>query len=143
MYEDDIKLLLTNIKSNLSSLEELLATISGHWTYEDYVYRFYHQSFKVYFCQADTEKICSALKALLPHREFHPFFMKIVEEGTSQSFSLARSNNNWLVETRPIIEAFLHAKFMLEAVVKYGKNPDSDEMLSSGWATLLHLYGIR
>jgi len=39
---------LSNLKSALPELEKLLDECSDHWGYEDPLYRFYHQSFKVY-----------------------------------------------------------------------------------------------
>jgi hypothetical protein len=41
--------LLCNIKEKLPQLEELLTQVENHWGMEDGVYRFYHQSFKVYY----------------------------------------------------------------------------------------------
>ena len=38
---------LANIKARLPELERLLEEISFHWGYEDPIYRFYYQSFKV------------------------------------------------------------------------------------------------
>jgi len=49
--------LLANIKANLSALETLLEEISFHWVYEDSIYRFYYQSFKVYGLQHVARKI--------------------------------------------------------------------------------------
>ena len=39
-----VKELLNNLRAQLPALEELLERCSGHWGYEDPVYRFYHQS---------------------------------------------------------------------------------------------------
>jgi hypothetical protein len=53
----EIKNLLTKLKEALPELEALLEECNGHWAYEDYVYRFYHQSFKVYLLQQSTLRI--------------------------------------------------------------------------------------
>ena len=53
--------LLANIKANLFALETLLEEISFHWVYEDHIYRFYYQSFKVYGLQHITRRIVDAL----------------------------------------------------------------------------------
>ena len=53
--EDDrpeIQVLLANLKAALPELEKLLDECSDHWGYEDPIYRFYHQSFKVYGIQS-------------------------------------------------------------------------------------------
>jgi hypothetical protein len=53
-------------------------------------------------------------------------------------------NMNWERHTRPVLEAFFHAKFMLEMIVKYGKALECPpRLLPSGWAVLLHLYRLR
>lgn len=50
----------------------------------------------------------------------------------------------WVVSTRPLVEAFFHARFMLEMVVQYGRTLDAPpQMLPSGWAAVLYLYGLR
>ena len=60
--EEYIAKLLQNIKAQLPQLEKLLAETEDHWGMEDGVYRFYHQSFKVYYLQNFTEAICKALE---------------------------------------------------------------------------------
>jgi len=60
------KQLFANIKQQLPVLETLFEEISGHWVYEDLVYRFYHGSFKVYALQEITLRIADALKELAP-----------------------------------------------------------------------------
>src|SRR5262245_1886337 len=47
--------LLRNLRRDRSELEKLLQGSSDHWGYEDPVYRFYHQSFKVYRLQQQTK----------------------------------------------------------------------------------------
>jgi len=61
--------LLTNIQARWSELAELLEEVSSHSVYEDLVYRFYHQSFKVYRLQDETRRIVAALQRLAPKRE--------------------------------------------------------------------------
>jgi hypothetical protein len=41
--------LLQGLRRDRAELEKLLQESSNHWGYEDPVYRFYHQSFKVYW----------------------------------------------------------------------------------------------
>ncbi len=135
--------LLANIKAGLPELEALLSRASSHWEYEDYVYRFYHQSFKVFGVQSMTSTIVAALRALLPDAEMNGDFLTIVAEGTGHRFS-TEMNAKWAATTRPLLEAFFHARFMLEMVVKYGRALDTPpQMLPSGWAAVLYLYGLR
>ena len=43
-----------------------------------------------------------------------------------------------------VLEAFWHADYMLRMAVRYGQELDeAPSLLPSGWAALLHLYGIR
>ena len=84
-----------------------------------------------------------ALQDLAPHLPLNPWFTQIVDEGGAGQFS-REVNERWLEATRPILEAFFHARYFLEMVYRYGKElnepPDS---LPSGWAAVLYLYRLR
>lgn len=135
--------LLLQAKKRLPQLKTLLAEASSHWGYEDPIYRFYHRSFKVYYIQPSTQKIVAGLQALAPHLKLNPDFKKIIDEGTGKKFN-ASHNKNWLKHTRPMVEAFFHAKHMLEMVCKYAVELDKPpQILPSGWATVLYLYNLR
>ena len=135
--------LLATIKQRLPELEALLERSNGHWLYEDFVYRFYHHSFKVFGVQSLTSAIVAALGRLLPEAAMNPDFLAIVEEGTGRTFT-TDMNMTWVPATRPLLEAFFHARFMLEMVVKYGRTLEAPpETLPSGWAAVLYLYGLR
>ena len=135
--------LLATIKSRLPDLESLLAEVSGHWHAEDGFYRFYHQSFKVYGLQSDTERIVAALRSLLPAREINKWFAQIIGEGTRKTFDPTH-NRRWLAETRPILEAFFHARTMLEYAARYGRELETTpDCLPSGWAAVLYLFDLR
>jgi hypothetical protein len=135
--------LLHNIKAQMPDLRTLLETCDGHWGSEDLVYRFYHQSFKVYSIRDLTEQIVTALKGLLPDRLLDAWFMKIVEEGTGRSFEPSH-NKDWPVYTRPMLEAYWHARYMLGMVVRYGEQFETPpQELPSGWAAVLCLYRLR
>ncbi len=136
-------LLLQRIKSKLPELEKLLREASSHWGYEDPIYRFYHQSFKVYYLQGTTRQIVGALQDLAGGRPLNPWFLEIVAAGTGREFT-PEVNKNWTAETRPILEAFFHARYFLEMVCKYGQELDTaPDLLPSGWASVLYLYGMR
>ena len=135
--------LLQSIKHSLATLERLLDEVSGHWTYEDAVYRFYHHSFKVYQVQRSTESIVSALQRIRAAEPLNEDFLLVVSEGTGRTFSTA-ANQNWVASTRSMLEAFFHARFFLEMVVRYGRElAEPPSPLPSGWAAVLHLYGLR
>jgi hypothetical protein len=138
-----VKNLFKNLKAELPVLEKLLEDCSGPWGYEDPIYRFYHQSYKVYHLQGQTKEIVSKLQALLPGVPLNKWFMQIIKEGTGKSFT-GEDNRNWLAVTRPIVEAFFHARYFLEMAVKYGKELGSPpRLLPSGWAAFLYLYNLR
>lgn len=141
---DNHAVLLAAIKKNLPELEQLWAAVSDdEWGYEDPVYRFYHQSFKVARLHERTTAIVSALQKLMPEAKLNMWFMEIIEQGTGHNFS-HNDNMRWTKVYRPVLEAFFHARFMLEMAVKYGRSLDAaPEVLPSGWAALLYLYEIR
>jgi hypothetical protein len=137
--------LLTNIKVKLPELEELMEEMNSHWYYEDPIYRFYHQSFKVYNLQNETKKIIEVLKSIAPEgQNFCKEFQEIIESGAGGKKFELEHNENWTYHTRVFVEAFFHAKFFLEMAVKYGKELKKlPDMLPSGWAALLCLYNLR
>ena len=135
--------LFTALKSKLPELEALQLKINSEWGYEDHLYRFYHQSFKVYWAQEMTKDIVKALQGLLPDHQLNEWFTEIVERGTGKVFTMD-CNQRWMAETLPIIDALNHAKYFLDMAVKYGqKLTEPQQWLSSGWAAFLTLYGIR
>ncbi len=135
--------LLESIHNDLPALTKLLESCSDHWGYDDPIYRFYHQSYKVYQLQEMTTKIVVQLQALAPGRDMDNWFMVIIKEGTGMKFT-QNHNENWLKHTRPIVEAFFHARYFLEMAVKCGRELEAPpEMMPSGWASLLCLYGFR
>jgi hypothetical protein len=158
----EVRRLFKNIKAALPRLKRLFRESSGHWTYEDPVYRYYHQSWKVFYLQETTLKIVEMLRSLAPSgwegtrgtkflagkqgepvASLNPWFLNIVREGTGKEFQRS-DNDHWEKVTRPILEAFFHARYFLEMLVKYGKSLKAlPAMLPSGWASVLYLYNMR
>lgn len=141
MKKDDAAL-LKSLHEKKKELSDLLQKYRGEWEYEDPVYRMYHQSFKVYRVQAATKEIVELLKSLLPGVALNKDFEQIYQEGTGKTFEIEH-NKRWLEETRPLIEAFFHARFFLEMAVQNAEMEEPPEMLPSGWAALLYLYNLR
>jgi len=136
---------LLNLKEALPKLDALLVENLNEWIYEDLIYRLYHQSFKVFRLQEQTEKIVDLLTRIKPSASslLNKSFLTIIASGTGKTFSLS-DNKNWLEITRPIVEAYLHAKFFLEMACKYGHElSEQPQILPSGWAALLYLYNLR
>ena len=67
-------------------------------------------------------------------------FEDILKEGIGKEFDHAQ---DWSPHTRPILEAFSHAKFMVEMAVRYADLPQPPQPMPSGWAALLYLYDLR
>ena len=111
--------------------------MNQHWEYEDSIYRFYHQSFKVYNVQQLTQDIVKVLRKLSPNQDEHldGYFENLISEGAT-SLEWQRSHNKeWEKTTRPMLEVFFHSKFFLEMAIKYGKLYDqAPTLLDSGWA---------
>ena len=114
------------------------------WGFEDPIYRFYHQSFKVYALQGETARIVRVLESLAPDHDhpLNPWFRQIVEKGTGKAFK-QDDNADWTRSTRPILEAFFHARFFLEMAVRYATLSELPTPLPSGYAALLYLYALR
>ena len=135
--------LLGNIKAILPALEAMLEKFGGHWGYEDSVYRFYHQSFKVYYFQNDVLAVVDKLQSLLPGMPLNTWFMEIIKDGTGKEFK-DEDNCRWLEATRPLLEAIFHARYFLEMICKYGKQLEKPpNRMPSGWAAVLYLYNLR
>jgi hypothetical protein len=60
--------LITNLRARRADLARLFAKYSDHWGFEDPVYRFYHQSFKVFGLQSQTQEIVGMLAQLMSER---------------------------------------------------------------------------
>lgn len=138
------QILLDNIKKNLTELSECLTKITDHWIYEDGIYRYYHQSFKVFSLQGATLAIVKLLEKIAPEgTKLNEDFINIFNEGTGKTFKM-EDNRHWDKVTRPIMEAFFHAKFLLEMAIKYGIQYEvAPQLISSGWGAVLYLYNIR
>lgn len=135
--------LLDAIHARLPQLEEMLRVAVPE--YEDRLYRFYYQSNKVYYLQDSTARIVGLFREIGEEagRQLKPWFEQIVAEGTGLEFDLSH-NDDWLRHTHPQVEAFLHAKYFLEMMVNYGRELETaPNMLPSGWAAILTLYGLR
>jgi hypothetical protein len=137
----EVRVVFRRIKEELPALHRLLADVEIE--YEDLFYRFYHHSFKVYRLQAVTMRIVEALQQLAPDRDLNPWFLAIVREGTGKRFE-HEHNQRWKEVTRPMLEAFAHARQFLEMIVRYGRQLDEPPLcLPSGWAAVLYLYNLR
>jgi len=137
------QVLLDAIKAHLPELESLLFQFRSD--YEDRMYRFYYQSFKVYSLQESTAKAVDLFERVgaVSENKLCNWFEDIVAGGSGSAFD-EDHNENWTIHSRPIVEAFLHAKYFLEMMVKYGNEMDAvPTILPTGWAAILCLYNQR
>lgn len=135
--------LLDAIKSKLPELERVEELLG--FEREDGIYRFYHHSFKVYRLQECTLRAVEIFKSIAEATDNHlcDWFEQIVADGTGKTFE-PEHNQNWPMHTRPIVEAFLHTRYFLEMMIKYGHEMESPpQMLPFGWAAILELYNQR
>jgi hypothetical protein len=144
MGTDTAEQLLRTLQENLEPLREKLAVLEDEWVGEDLVYRFWHQSFKVYMLQGYTESVVKMLRELAPtERGLHPWFEEIVEAGTGHRFEMSH-NKEWTQHTLPIVHAFFHARHMLSLTVRCAEEMEGvSPFISSRFATVLELYQIR
>jgi hypothetical protein len=137
------QVLLDAIKQRLDDVDRLVSACAE--AEEDAVYRYYHQSFKVFGLQHLISHAGRLFAELAPGGTgLNPWFVAICDAATDHQFDLRRSNANWHTETRPILEAFWHCSYFARMLARYGRELDTaPEALPFGWAALLYLYGLR
>lgn len=140
--------LVNSMLENMEEAKNLQIEIDKQFGLEDLVYRFYHQSFKVYRSQY-LIKDCLELfqKIAGDELKLDKKFLKIVEDGTGHVFDLSH-NEIWLEKTRPQIEALFHCKYVLDNLIKYtefykDKEEQKQMFLPSGWAAIMTIFGSR
>jgi hypothetical protein len=134
--------LLENIKSNEPRIATLLTRFEE--LEPDLVYRFYHQSFKVFIGVSMIEQARDLFLQLAPPTAtLNGCFLSITDLATSKEFG-DRTNEIWREETQPILEAFWHSKYFLTQMVISARELETEpEMMPSGWAAILYLYNLR
>jgi hypothetical protein len=134
--------LLERLRARLLELEGLQRRLNG-WE-EDGVYRFYHGSFKVFRIQQTLKEALALIREIGGASDpIDLDYLQIVQEGIARSFS-EKTNENWLAETRPILEAYWHTQYFLNMMVQYAKTQDPlTPPIGSGWAAVLYLFQMR
>jgi hypothetical protein len=132
--------LLRRIKERLPRIKKALSRMGD----EDRVYRFYYQSYKVFDLQQDIKEGCQLIKEIGGETDpVSPWYLQIVKEGTEGNFR-EDTNEHWLEQTRPIVEAFWHTKYFLTQLARYGRELESaPRCLPSGWTAVLCLFRLR
>lgn len=74
----------------------------------------------------------------------NPWFVGIVDKAIGKAFDPDTTNEFWLEETQPLLEAFWHSKYFLEQMILAAKELETArQILPSGWAATLCLYSLR
>jgi len=139
------KILLNNIKKKLSELRKFLEGLNE--CYEDVVYRFYHQSYKVSLYKPFISDAVELLESLSPldykYLEILKMsFQKIKINATGKDIFEACQKDKF--SSKETVEAYFHIKYLFEMIVKYGQKLETPpEILPIGWAAVLYLYGLR
>ncbi|MEO7660467.1 MAG: hypothetical protein ABIV48_12710 [Pyrinomonadaceae bacterium] len=135
--------LLSNIKAKRDELESLHRSLTD--LEPELVYRFYHQSFKVFWFMKRVESAKSLFTEFAPDgKTLNPWFFQIVDGAINAEFNDEITNKNWLAETRPILEALWHCKFFVEQMLSAADTLDKTPMtLPYNWAAVLYLYNLR
>lgn len=141
---NDSDQLLQNIKKNLIYFEIALQEANAYYNEEDCFYRFYHQSYKVYYLQSCTKYMLDLLYKIKPKgTTLNSWFINIINSGINKKFTM-EINNNWIQETLPILNSFFHIKHVTKQIIKYGKKLEkSSNCLLFGWATILYIFNLR
>jgi hypothetical protein len=135
--------LLEAITAHLPALEALARGFA--WSYEDRRYRFYSQSWKVYELQGFTTQAVDLLQQIAQEVEgsLHPWLTTMTAQGTGIQFAMEH-NQEWLTQTRPMVEAFLHATYFVEMAITRTQTMDTVQpLLPLPWAAMLTLYTQR
>ena len=88
-------ILLQNMRQHARELRRVLEIVNSEGCYEDRIYRYYHQSYKVFELQIATQEMADALATIAPKgRPFCRFFDEILQQGTGREFS-PEDNQHW------------------------------------------------
>jgi len=135
--------LLENIRSNRDEIEKQLLHFKSEEP--DLVYRFYHQSFKVFYMVPLIERADTLFRQLAPEGvDVNKWYSLIAKGGVGRKFDPDTTNDNWLGEVPPMLMAFWNAKYFLEQMlVAADELEEAPQVLPSGWAAVLYLYDLR
>lgn len=135
--------LLETIKEHKSEIESLFEMFQR--LEPEIVYRFYHQSFKVYTATGLVKQAKDLFERLSPDTlPLNSWYSLIADTAISKEFDSTRTNEIWLEETRPILEAFWHSKYFLQHMIESANELETaPQVLPYGWAAVLYLYDLR
>jgi hypothetical protein len=135
--------LLTNIKSNLNIVEPLVASFRK--SEPEFIYRFYHQSFKVFGYKELVRFSVNFFEKISPSsRPLNTWYRSIIDKGLANEFNVETTNQNWLQEVQPLLEAFWHSKYFTEQMLSSATTLETaPQTLPYDWAAVLYLFDLR
>lgn len=144
---DSHQFLLYRLKENLPSLKRVQDEMNEDGGIVESFYRFYYQSFKVQHAKNHILRMREVLRTAGlggPDSKMTEWFEKILDDGLEYSFQ-DHHNSNWLLYTRDVVEAMLHAKMALDNVVHCAENIEEapKTFIDFRWASVLCLYDLR
>lgn len=134
--------LLVNIKSEKDTIDKLVSSFEK--SEPEFIYRFYHQSFKVFGYKELIRYTVQFLEKLAPESSsLNDWYRGIIDLGLDKDFNDS-TNDNWLNETQPLLEAFWHTKFFVKQMKSSVERLETaPETLPYDWAAVLYLYDLR
>ncbi len=136
------EMLLANIRSEKDTIDNLVSSFKK--SEPEFIYRFYHQSFKVFGYKELIRYSVKFLEKLAPESsQLNSWYRGIVDLGLDKGFNDS-TNDNWLAETQPLLEAFWHTKFFVTQMKSSAESLETaPEILPYNWASVLYLYDLR
>lgn len=135
--------LLQNIKDHREEIHQKLEWFRNQEA--DLIYRFYHQSFKVFGMINMIRNANELFSNLAPEQTFlNKWYVDITRTALNKKFEGSHTNQHWLETTLPITQGYWHAKYFLEQMLVAADELDeAPQVLPSGWAAVLYLYDLR
>lgn len=113
---------------------------------DDLVYRFFHQSFKVYRLQAVNREAVEFLETFLKpeHERGFDFQMReLIAAGAGNIEFKDEHNLEWGRHTRPFVELYLHVKHILDCMLEAPEAQKEKSCLTIPFATVLSCFNLR
>lgn len=134
--------LLVNIKSEKDPLDKFVSSFEK--SEPEFIYRFYHQSFKVFGYKELIQYTVQFLEKLAPEfLHLNEWYQGIIDLGLAKDFTDS-TNDNWLSETQPLLEAFWHTKFFVTQMKSSAASLETaPKIMPYDWAAVLYLYDLR
>lgn len=135
---------LHRLRAHRAALLHLHRWGAGGLGVSEGVYRFYHQSFKVFSQQDWIAECVREFAGIYPRRLLNRTYCLIAERGLVCE-CVPRINKDWLRCTGPVVESSFHTWVFLDALVRVMKSPAKavPQTLTAEWGIALYLWDLR